>query len=284
MEEITNNNTKKCLFCRENKTLQDFDSNTGVKCKECKEKTHLAYDKRNKLNRRGNPKYLQMARKSYYKYREKRLKSAKDYNNKNKEKLKQKQHDYYLINKDRILEQNRLYRQKPGVKERSRISNRLSLQRRKTANPNYLREKNKKYYKKNFNAKIAKNMRCRVWWGLHNQKILKTEHTHELVGCSWKFLKEYIEKQFYDKIILGKIAIKMSWENYGIGNGKWQIDHKIPCCQYDLNKKEERLKCFHYTNLQPLWHEDHYLKSRKDQEKSINKKLREENPEACVSS
>ena len=42
----------------------------------------------------------------------------------------------------------------------------------------------------------------------------------------------------------------MTWDNYG---GYWHIDHIIPCCRFDLTKEEEQLKCFHYTNLQPLF-------------------------------
>ncbi len=48
----------------------------------------------------------------------------------------------------------------------------------------------------------------------------------------------------------------MSWENYGKGKGKWNIDHEIPCRSFDLTKEEEQYKCFHWSNLQPLWEQD----------------------------
>lgn len=48
-----------------------------------------------------------------------------------------------------------------------------------------------------------------------------------------------------------KFLPNMSWANYG-KNG-WHIDHIIPCSKFDLLSPNEQLKCFHYTNLQPLW-------------------------------
>ena len=59
-----------------------------------------------------------------------------------------------------------------------------------------------------------------------------------MTGCELSFLKCYIE----DKFTEGR-----SWENHG----EWHIDHIKPCAT-DLTKEEQE-KCFHYTNLQPLW-------------------------------
>jgi hypothetical protein len=56
----------------------------------------------------------------------------------------------------------------------------------------------------------------------------------------------------------------MSWDNWGRGPGKWQIDHKEALCLFDLMRREELLKAVHYTNLQPLWHEDHAIKTELD--------------------
>jgi len=63
----------------------------------------------------------------------------------------------------------------------------------------------------------------------------------DLLGCEIQFFKEYLESKF---------KIGMSWENYG---KIWHVDHIIPCKKFDLQNPEQQKKCFHYTNLQPLW-------------------------------
>jgi hypothetical protein len=45
----------------------------------------------------------------------------------------------------------------------------------------------------------------------------------------------------------------MSWENLGNASGKWQINHTIPCAAFDMRNEADRLRCFHYKNLRPLW-------------------------------
>jgi hypothetical protein len=50
----------------------------------------------------------------------------------------------------------------------------------------------------------------------------------------------------------------MSWSNYG----KWHVDHIKSCASFDLSKEDEQRKCFHYTNLQPLWAEENLSKGK----------------------
>ncbi len=123
------------------------------------------------------------------------------------------------------------------------------------------RKKDRKYYTNNREELIKKKskyiterikndtefkiiMRCRTRLNriIKIKGIRKHKHTTELIGCSVKELKIYIESQF---------SKGMTWENYGV-NG-WHIDHIIPCDAFDLTKPEEQCKCFYYTNLQPLW-------------------------------
>lgn len=90
--------------------------------------------------------------------------------------------------------------------------------------------------------RLAQNLRGRIYGVLKGYN--KSASSISLIGCSFKTLKEYLEKQFKPG---------MTWENYGRGKNKWSVDHIIPCITFDLQKEEEQRKCFHYTNLQPLW-------------------------------
>lgn len=53
----------------------------------------------------------------------------------------------------------------------------------------------------------------------------------------------------------------MSWDNYGYRG--WHIDHIKPCSSFNLSDIKEQKKCFHYSNMQPLWWKDNIAKSNK---------------------
>ena len=55
------------------------------------------------------------------------------------------------------------------------------------------------------------------------------------------FFKSHIESKFKDG---------MTWGNYG---EKWELDHIFPISKVDLTNKDQFLKVYHYTNIQPLW-------------------------------
>ncbi len=42
--------------------------------------------------------------------------------------------------------------------------------------------------------------------------------------------------------------------------GDWEIDHIKPCASFDLSKPEDRAKCFHYSNTQPMWWRENIVK------------------------
>tara|TARA_B100001094_G_scaffold70371_2_gene66818 strand:- start:3537 stop:4241 length:705 start_codon:yes stop_codon:yes gene_type:complete len=76
--------------------------------------------------------------------------------------------------------------------------------------------------------------------------------TIKLIGCTPKQLQIHIESLWTDE---------MSWESYGLRG--WHVDHIKPCASFDLKDPNQQKKCFHYTNLQPLWAEDNQSKGAK---------------------
>ena len=78
----------------------------------------------------------------------------------------------------------------------------------------------------------------------------KSKRTTELLGCDVKTAKKWLEDKFLDG---------MNWGNCGA----WHIDHIVPCSAFDLKSEEQQKKCFHYTNLQPLWAIDNLRKNNK---------------------
>ena len=93
---------------------------------------------------------------------------------------------------------------------------------------------------------------------LHNRirMALKRNSKHStstiLLGCEISCFKKYFMSKFKDS---------MNWKSFL--NGEIHIDHIIPCSSFDLSKTEEQKKCFHYTNLQPLWAKENLYKSNK---------------------
>jgi hypothetical protein len=124
-----------------------------------------------------------------------------------------------------------------------RKENREKLQQ---INTNY--EKHRKLTDPEF--KLVKTLRSRLGTAVRRQNSNKNNTTIELLGCSVSFLKGYLEAKFTEG---------MTWENHG----EWHIDHIKPCASFNLLDEEEQKKCFHYTNLQPLWAADNLSKGCK---------------------
>jgi hypothetical protein len=98
--------------------------------------------------------------------------------------------------------------------------------------------------------KLECNVRCRIYDFLKGRDIQKNNKTFEIVGCTPKELKKYIEEKFTEG---------MNWKNYGYYG--WHIDHIIPL---DNGKNEDEIyKLCHYSNLQPLWKDDNFKKGKK---------------------
>ena len=73
---------------------------------------------------------------------------------------------------------------------------------------------------------------------------------YNYLGCSKEEFILYFQAKFKER---------MKWENHG----EWHIDHIKPCASFNLLNEDEQKKCFHYTNLQPLWASENLSKGCK---------------------
>ena len=95
--------------------------------------------------------------------------------------------------------------------------------------------------------KLIHNIRSRL------RKALKGKSRDKgiflLLGCSASETKLYLESKF---------QLGMNWDNYG---SLWEIDHIVPLASFDLSNSNQLKRACHHTNLQPLWKEEHKIKS-----------------------
>jgi len=154
--------------------------------------------------------------------KEKIKERIKKWREENKEKIAEQRRGYYQRNKNNILELCKQYREKN--KEKINITKKLYR---------------KKGYSDDLNYQMKDKLRSRIRLALKN-KIKKTGSTVDLLGCSLEYFRKYFEKKF---------TKGMNWSVID----KIHIDHIIPCASFDLMNESEQKKCFHYTNLQPLW-------------------------------
>jgi hypothetical protein len=164
---------------------------------------------------------------SLRKYHKTHKKAERIYRQKHREHLLKWKKEDYNKNKSRRKKLGRVYR--------------LS---HKNDYADYFRNRRKT----DLNFKLSSYMRNSIGRALRGNG--KSENTTRLIGCSIEFLKQHLESKFTEG---------MTWLNYG----KWHVDHIKPCVSFDLSKPKEQRKCFHYTNLQPLWAIDNLAKGDK---------------------
>lgn len=97
--------------------------------------------------------------------------------------------------------------------------------------------------------RIKSNLRARVHFAVKHQGACKHHKSLSVLGCSVEQLMTHLEVLFKKG---------MSWDNYGPA---WHIDHILPCSSFNLIDPEEQSRCFHFSNLQPLWKMDNFIKN-----------------------
>lgn len=226
---------KICCKCKIEKDICCFSKDKYSKdgltysCKLCKKKKDKEYNEK---------KIISIDEKK------KRHEYLKNWKEKNREKIVNDRKKRYEIEREKILLRNNIYR----LNNPLRTKERLKIYSQKNKNKRNFREKNRRNIDPLYKLKV--NVRSRVKQFLKQQGHTKKNTTFNIIGCSPQFLKEYIEKQFTER---------MCWDNYG--KFGWHIDHITPLSS--AKNEEEVYKLSHYTNLQPLWWEENLSKGTK---------------------
>ena len=156
----------------------------------------------------------------------------------NKEKIKEYKKKYYKENKEKRIEYQKKNREKR--KEYDKKYNEANKEKRNKRQ----RERRKNDPK----FKLISYIRTRVWGALRAKGAPKNKRTLEYLGCAIEYLYNYIEEQFTEG---------MSWDN----QGAWQIDHRRCCDSFTFDTEQDKIMCFHYSNLQPMWGPENKAKS-----------------------
>jgi hypothetical protein len=87
----------------------------------------------------------------------------------------------------------------------------------------------------------------RSWW--YRLSKSKDQSTIEYLGCNIIQFKAHIEQD-------PKFGMLYTWDNYGT---YWDFDHILPVL-YNNPTEQEKITRLHYTNIQPLSHQENIEK------------------------
>ena len=188
--------------------------------------------------RRLCPKYRakvsKQKKEDYLKNKAYILRRAKLWRDKNKEKIRAKYKKYYYENHEKMLAS--------AARTRNKRRKERSLKQY---------EYKKKRLKTDIAFKLTERIRSRINLCLKRYKTIKSQEFKALLGTNdMQVIWRHLEKQFKKG---------MTKDNHGL----WHIDHIRPISSFDLSKPDQQLKCFHYTNMQPLWAKENLSKGSK---------------------
>ena len=192
--------------------------------------------------KKNKERKLKKSQEWYEKNREKIILNAKKWREKNKERCILNGKKWYEENRERKLKQTKEWTLKNKQKHKQDVKKWYQK------NKKYITEKLKKRRKTDPTFRMIGNIRRRVLLALKGKN--KSANTMKLLGANMEEVWKHLELKFKPG---------MTKENHGL----WHIDHIIPCSSFDLTKPEEQAKCFHYTNLQPLWASENLSKGNR---------------------
>lgn len=216
---------ERCPKCNELKTEAEFYEYHS-ECKECRALMRRRYAKRQPAKRSATQR----------KYREKNRERSSAY---------MREWNAKRAARSETIERRERYAFNQAVDKVIRISLELWREKRPQVRltPEEKRRRQRAYERERLKNDPAEKLKFCLRRQIYKQikGIRKTDRTMDIVGCTAEQLKQWIESQFIGC---------MSWENYGKA---WHVDHRVPCSYFDLTDPAELKRCFHYTNLRPLW-------------------------------
>ena len=219
------NNKKTCSQCFQKKSIKEFYKDKYTKdglhsqCKTCIKQYY--FENKDKITLRA--KQYKLDHKDEIKLQTKR------YNLEHKEEKKLKSKQDHQKNKEKI---NLRHRQHYSKNKDKILVRHRGYERNKRKTDTIFR--------------IKKNLRCRINCALKDQGIKKTLHMIESLGCTAEFYQNYLKSLFKPGMTLANC-----------GKRKWHQHHPKKISSFDLSKVEEQKKAFHYTNVVPMWEDEH---------------------------
>lgn len=179
-----------------------------------------------------------------------KLQYHKDYRDSNRGRLNEAARSLYhaakSANPESVREKSRRY----ARENRDRINeNRRTPERRRKAADMLLRKVHSDH-----RLRLNVRMSANIYHALADKKCGRGWES--VVGYSLGDLVKHLERQF---------ARGMTWDNWGKGPDCWHIDHIVPKASFSFdNDNDPDFKaCWALTNLRPLWQPDNQSKSAK---------------------
>lgn len=237
---------KTCTKCKIKKTHEDFYRDVAHSgrlqslCKKC------SHENKKKWTKRNPEKVREYSKNYYHKDTEAAKKKVKDWQKANPHKIREYNKKWKDNNRDLVSQ----YKIDWVKKNPEKVKN--SKKKWRHNNPEYGKNWDKMRRNSDSSYKLIKNIRTRLHLALKNNS--KKSSTLSYLCCTIEQFKQHLESQFKEG---------MSWDNYGNKSENWSIDHIIPCAVFDHSDEEQIKKCWHYTNMQPMWHIENMRKGKK---------------------
>ena len=247
--------TKVCSHCKEEKLIGEFSkrkaSKDGLKsqCNSCVKQHNLEHREEKKLYDKQyyikNKEDMKEQKKQWYiKNKEEILLKQKQYNSEHAEEISLNKKHYYRENEEKIQLNNKQRHLKHKKEDnlrnkqwRSKNLYKMRISRKKWENN---RLKTDSAYRS------LKEIRSRNRHAFESQGIKKPMRTIELLGCT------ALEFQAH---LINLFKPGMTKENNG--KRKWHKHHVISFSSVDLSNPEQLKKVCHYTNIIPMWEDEH---------------------------